>query len=104
MERAPVFREVGKRAEHPAAEIADRAALVQRPVVSQGVPALERLVADRAAQSGRGDTCRAQQQRVRIAAQHQSLEPPDHANEAGHARQPTGMSSRDWPSIICQPA
>ena len=68
MERAPVFREVGKRAEHPAAEIADRAALVQRSVISQRVPALERLVADRAAQAGRGDTCRAQQQRVRIAA------------------------------------
>ena len=69
-----VLVQVRQRAEHPAAETADRAALVQRPVVSQGVPALERLVADRAAQSGRGDTCRAQQQRVRIAARRGRLE------------------------------
>ena len=65
VERASVLRQIGKRAEHAATERTDGAALVQRPVVSQRVPALEHLVADRAAQAGRGVTCRAQQQRVR---------------------------------------
>ena len=72
----PVHVEVRDCAEDPSALGADGATLVQRPVVTQRVPALERLVADRAAQDGRGVTCRAQQQRVKIVAQRQPSELP----------------------------
>ena len=63
-----VLVEVGESAEHPAAHRTDRAALVQSAVVTQRVAALERLVADLTAEPGHDATCRAQQQRVRIAA------------------------------------
>ena len=85
---SPVLVQVRQRAEHPAADSADRAALVQRPVVSQRVPALESLVADRAAQAGRGDTCRAQQQRVRIAARPGRLPAAGNYPQTVHARTP----------------
>ena len=49
VEGASVLRQIGERAEHAATERTDRAALVQRPVISQRVSALERLLADRAA-------------------------------------------------------
>ena len=65
VEKYLVLFEAGRRAEHFAADSTDRPSLVHRPVFSQIVDAIERLVADRTDQAWRA-TCRKQQQRVRI--------------------------------------